>query len=347
MSDLLTLSCPSCAGLLSISEGSTNTVCIHCDTPLLLQDVVRRYIIESQIDSTEALRSVRKKLEEVSSRGVFSSCRVRKPFLAYVPFWLISSRVDGYVFGVKPVYREKKIRLAADNDDGGAQRIIVRTIKQRKGVRAEEHQISNGIDMIVSAARLEPLGIPSLGARSQLGLSGMALGRAGTSLPMKVFDSCDLPEGANVVDPSVPIITARSEADEFVSRLCEGAGSGLEQRSMYLAVTGTRERMVHYPLWVVDYSFSGRTFRIVVDGGTGGIVKGTFPADTDHWKKVCRILGSIWAGLFPVILLIMFSRILVVGPFLMLFLLSLWGMGAISLRFLKLAGENAETDSYI
>ncbi len=44
MSDLLTLSCPSCAGLLEVSEGNTNTVCPNCDTPLLLEGVVNRYI---------------------------------------------------------------------------------------------------------------------------------------------------------------------------------------------------------------------------------------------------------------------------------------------------------------
>lgn len=346
MSGLLTLSCPSCGGLLKTSEGNTNTVCSHCDTPLLLQGVVKRYIIESAVDSTTALRSVRKKLEEVS-RGVFSTCRVRKPFLAYVPFWIISNRVDGYVFGVKPVYREKKVISATENNDGGAQVTIVRTIKQRKGIRAEEHQISNGIDMIISAANLEPLGIPSLGVRSQMSLSGMALGRSGSKLPMKVFDSEELPQGAHVVDPSVSISEARKESAEFVSRLCEGVGVGLEQRSMYLAVTGTRERLVHYPLWTVDYVLGSRNFRIVVDGVTGEVLKGTFPADSEHWKKVSRILGSIWAGLLPPGILILFSDFISVGPVMMVFLLSVWGLGAVSLRFLKMAEKNAGMDSYI
>jgi VIT1/CCC1 family predicted Fe2+/Mn2+ transporter len=116
---------------------------------------------------------------------------------------------------------------------------------------------------------------------------------------------------------------------------------------MYLAVTGTRERMVHYPLWTVDYSFNGRTFRIIVDGCTGVVLKGTFPADSEHWKKVSRILGSIWAGIFPVLILILFSNLLTVGPVLMLFVLSLWGLGAVSARFLKLAGRNAGMDSCI
>ncbi len=213
-------------------------------------------------------------------------------------FWLIASRVDGYVFGVKPVYRERKIKAAVEGEDGG-QGSIIRTIKQRKGVRAEEHQISNGIEMIISAARLEPLGIPSLGIRSQMGLSGMALGRSGGGLPLEVFDSGRLPEGAHVVDPTVPISKAREEAEGYISRLCEGVGVGLEQRSMYLAVTGVRERLVHYPLWTVDYSLGERTFRTVVDGFSGQVLKGTFPADSRHWKRVCRVLGSIWAGLFP------------------------------------------------
>ncbi|PIE52436.1 hypothetical protein CSA37_06520 [Candidatus Fermentibacteria bacterium] len=345
MSDVLTLSCPSCGGLLEVSEGSTNAVCSHCDTPLFFHGTVNRYLVDSRIDATSALRSVRRKLEQFSG-SVFSSCRVRKPFLAYVPFWLISSRVDGYVFGVRPVFKEKKVRTAGDAEDGSGV-TIVRTIKQRKGVRAEEHQISNGIDMIVSGAKLEPLGIPSLGLQSQMGLSGMALGRSGSRLPLRVFDSENLPPDAHVVDPSVSLLKAREQAEKFAERLCDGAGVGLEQRCMYLAVTGSRERLVHYPLWIVDYTAGERLYRIVVDGCSGEVLKGSFPADTGHWRKVCRIVGSIWAGLVPVVSVILAAGLFRVGPVLTFSLLSLWGLGAVSMRFFKIASKNSGMDSHI
>ncbi|MCK5786169.1 MAG: hypothetical protein KAH54_06390 [Candidatus Sabulitectum sp.] len=345
MSDLLTFSCPSCAGLLEISEGNTNTVCPSCNTPLLLDGVVNRYLIESTIDSTDAVRMVRHKLEEMSA-GVLDRCRVRKPFLTYVPFWILSCRVDGYVFGVKPVFKEQKIRAAVENDDGG-QGTIVRTIKQRKGIRAEEHQISKGFDVIVSAAHLEPLGIPSLGAQSQMGLSGMTIGRSGSKHPLTVFDSNNIPPDAHIVDPAVSISQASEEAEEFIQRICGGVGVGLEQRSMYLAVTGTREKLIHYPLWVIEYILDEKTYRIVVDGCSGKVLKGAFPADSAHWMKVCRMLGSIWAGLVPVLLLVVFSGLLAVGPVFMFILLSIYGLGVVSNRFLKLAKRNAEMDSLI
>lgn len=346
MSDLLTFSCPSCAGLLEISEGNTNTVCPNCDTPLLLGGVVNRYIIESSIDSTQAIRVVRRKLEEMSS-GVFAECRVRKPFLAYVPFWILSCRVDGFVFGLKPVYKERKVRTATEGEDGGAHSTVTRTIKQRKGVRAEEHQISSGFDVIVSAAHLEPLGIPSLGAKSQMGLSGMALGRSNSRLPLKVFDSGKLPHDSHVVDPAVSINQAKVEAEQYIQRICGGVGVGLEQRSMYLAVTGTREKLVHYPLWVIEYVLDDKTYRIIVDGCSGKILKGAFPPDSAHWKKVCQILGSVWAGLVPMLILLVFSGYLEVGSVLMFVILSVYGIGAISARFLKLARKNAGMDSLI
>ena len=346
MSDLLTLSCPSCAGLLEVSEGNTNTVCPNCDTPLLLGGVVNRYIIASGIDSTDAVRLVRRKLEELSA-GVFAGCRVRKPFLAYVPFWVLSCRVDGYVFGVKPVFKERKVRAAVENDDGGGQGTVIRTIKQRKGVRAEEHQISSGFDVIVSAAHLEPLGIPSLGAQSQMGLSGMALGRSNFQLPLRVFDSDKLPASAHVVDPAVSINQAKEEAEEYIRRICGGVGAGLEQRSMYLAVTGAREKLIHYPLWVVEYVLEEKTYRIVVDGYSGRVLKGAFPPDSAHWRKVCQILGSVWAGLVPIFLLLFFSGFLDIGSVLMFVMLSVYGLGAVSARFLKLAKKNAGMDTLI
>ncbi len=346
MSDLLTLSCPSCAGLLEVSEGSTNAICSHCDTPLLLGGVFNRYIIESGIGSTDAVRAVRRKLNEMSS-SVFEGCRLRKPFLTYVPFWILSCRVDGYVFGVKPVFKEKKIRRTVDNDDGRVQNAITRTIKQRKGIRAEEHQISSGFDVIVSAAHLEPLGIPSLGVKSQMGLAGMSLGRSGSQLPLRVFDFDKVPASAHVVDPAVSITEARIEAEKFIERICGGVGVGLEQRSMYLAVTGAREKLVHYPLWVVEYVLNERTYRIVVDGCSCKVLKGAFPPDSSHWRKVCQILGSVWAGLVPVLLLVLLSGFLAAGPVLMLVILSMFGLGAVSSKFLKMARKNAGMDSYI
>ena len=345
MSDLVTFSCPSCGGLLELSEGSTNTICTSCETPLLIEGVVNRYIVDATISATGAVRSVRKKLEAMS-KGVFSECRVRKPFLTYVPFWILSSRVDGYVFGVKPVFRERKVKTTSENNDGGGGTII-KTIKQRKGVRAEEHQISNGFDVIVSAANLEPLGIPTLGSKSQMGLTGMSIGKEGSGLSLKIYSSENISSSANIVDPSVSILQAKEEADKHIERICSGVGVGLEQRSMYLTITGRREKLIHYPLWVVEYAMENRTFRVIVDGYSGEVLRGTFPPDSSHWEKVCNLLGSIWAGLIPVILLIFLSGLHEFGPVLMLVLFSVYGISIVSGKFLKMAEKNAGMDSHL
>jgi hypothetical protein len=150
-----------------------------------------------------------------------------------------------------------------------------------------------------------------------------------------------------VVDPCVSIDQAREESDRYMQRICGGVGVGLEQRSMYLAVTGAREKLVHYPLWVVEYVYENRSYRAVVDGCTGKLLKGAFPADSEHWKKVCRVLGSVWAGLIPILLFVSFAGLFSAGPILMLVLLAVYGLGAVSFRFLKMAKNNARTDSMI
>lgn len=346
MSDLLTLSCPSCAGLLEVSEGSTNTICPNCDTPLLFEGIVNRYIIQSDIDSTAAIRVVRRNLEEMSS-GVFAGCRVRKPFLTYVPFWILSCRVDGYVFGVKPVVEKRRVKFYSDSNNTGTEGVITRVKKQRKGVRAEEHQISWGVDVIVSAAHLEPLGIPTLGAHSQMGLSGMALGRSDMRLPLQVFDSDNLAPSAHIVDPSVTISQAKEEVEQYIQRICGGVGIGMEQRSMSLAVTGKREKLVHYPLWVVEYALNEKTYRIIVDGCSGKALRGVLPADSTYWLKICRILGSVWAGLVPILLILLFSGLLQIGSVFVFLLISIYGLYVASSRFLKMAKKNAGMDSLI
>lgn len=295
---LLTLSCPGCAGLLSVSEGDTNTVCGHCGNHLLLPWGVRRYISRDNIGKTGAARAVRAKLERIS-RTLPEGASVHSARLYHVPFWSVTCRVDGYVLGTRGMFIEREVETETDPMGQGGKPVITRKlVRQRTGSEAVEQRVGLDLDLMVSGARLEPLGIPSLGEKTQMALAGMELGRGRLPEGLAVFDAGDPPEGI-VVDPVVDLEDAREEASRIVERLSHGAGPDLEQRSLHLAVTGRRERLVYYPLWIVDFTALGRRFSAVVDGRTGVVLGGRFPEDTRRTRMLLTIAGAGAASLVP------------------------------------------------
>lgn len=297
---LFTLSCPSCAGLLSVADGDTNTVCRHCGNRLLLPWGVRRYISGERIGKTGAVRAVRDRLREVI-RSLPDGAAVNTAVLYHVPFWSITCRVDGFVLGTRGVYTEREVETEMDTSGDGSRPVITsRLVKQRTGSEAVEQRVSLDLDMTVSAARLEPLGIPSLGDKTQMALAGMELGRGRLPDGLQVFDSANLPEGV-VVDPVVDLEEAREEASGIVERYSRGAGTGLEQRSLHLCVTGKRERLVYYPLWIVGFTAFQRRFSAVVDGRTGTVLSGGFPEDARKSRMLVTAAGALTASIIPLL----------------------------------------------
>ena len=298
---LLTLSCPGCAGLLSVSEGDTNTVCGHCGNHLLLPWGVRKYISGDCVGRTGAVRAVRARIQGIS-RKLPEGASVRSARLYHVPFWSVTCRVDGYVFGTKGVFTEREVETETEPmGDGGKPIITRRLVRQRVGSEAVEQRVGLDLDLMVSGARLEPLGIPSLGEKTQMALTGMELGRGRLPEGLSIFDAGSPAEGI-VVDPVVTLEEAREEASRIVERMSHGAGPDLEQRSLHLAVTGRRERLVYYPLWIVDYKTSAAGFSAVVDGRTGAVLTGRFPEDTRRMRMLLTAAGAASASLVPPLL---------------------------------------------
>jgi hypothetical protein len=281
-----------------VADGDTNTVCRHCGNRLLLPWGVRRYIAEDRIGKTGAIRAVRNRLKE-TTRSLPEGAAVTTAVLYYVPFWSITCRVDGFVLGTRGVYAEREVETEFEPSGDGAKPVITsRMVRQRTGSQAVEQRVSLDLDLTVSAARLEPLGIPSLGGETQMALAGMELGKGRLPDGLHVFNSDSLPEGI-VVDPVVDLGEAREEAAGIVDRYSRGAGTGLEQRALHLCVTGRRERLVYYPLWIVGFTAFQRRFGTVVDGRTGTVLSGRFPADVRKSRMLVTAAGALTASFLP------------------------------------------------
>jgi predicted RNA-binding Zn-ribbon protein involved in translation (DUF1610 family) len=293
------LTCPSCAGPLSIREGDTHTVCPSCSSSLLLPNAVRRYILPSRIREIEVLRSVRRELQSVNSEDV-SSTRVSKPVLYYVPFWHCRAQVNGYVLGVEPVYQEREIPTVDTEGQvsAGYAVSITRKTRTRTGIEAVEREIQLSGSVNISAADLEPLGIPTLSDDTQLSIQGLDIQR--NALPEGLEILTDERNRSGVfVDPVITVADAHAQTARYLRRLGSGVGFGLEERWEYIVVSGYRDALVYYPLWVTDFRTEEGSYQVVVDGRSECVLRGRFPSSRKDRKIITIAAALLWAAALP------------------------------------------------
>ena len=294
------LTCPCCSGLLNVCEGDTHTVCPSCSSSLLLSNAVRKCVLPSRKSSIDVLRSIRRKLQSINPHGT-ESAKVSRPILYYVPFWHCSAQVNGFLLGVEPVFREIEIPVCGDSGavPSGYTISARKKIKTRAGSSAVEREIQIFGCVNISGADLQPLGIPSLSADSQLSIQGLDIQRDTLPDGLEVLEDEASRDGI-FVDPIVSLVEAHAQTEKYLRRLGSGAGFGLEEKWEYIIVSGHREMLVYYPLWVTDFRFDGRTFQIVVDGRSGEVLRGRFPSSNKDKKILTIAMAVFWAGLLPI-----------------------------------------------
>lgn len=300
------LECPSCGGLLDLPDGEISGRCRHCSNPVLLPDRVRRFVLSSALDSTGVLRAVRRVLESSETRrGTAARSTVRKPRLFYVPYWSIRAQVSGVTAGVEPRYIEEIIPTVMEEGDrdglpiGGRGAVMARrTVRTRVSWKAVEKEIRSLPRVNISAADLEPLGIPSLSDRAQLAITGMEIQAGSLPQGLEVLDSAKLPEGV-LVDPVVGLNDALSQAGTCFERAAGGAGRLLEHVWSWHAVTGRRAMLLYYPIWIVDFEAFGGSYKAVVDGRTGSVIRGWFPGRQVDRQLAAAGFAAVWAAAIP------------------------------------------------
>ncbi len=301
------LTCPSCSGLLNVSERDTHTVCHSCSSSLLLSNAAGKFFLPSSKSSVDVLRSIRRKLQSINPHAT-DDAKVSRPTLYYVPFWHCTAQANGYVLGVEPVFREVEIPVIGSEGQGSSGYTLssTRKIKSRTGSDAVEREIQISGSVNISGADLEPLGIPALSADSQLSIQGLDIQRDTLPEGLEVLENEASREGV-FVDPIVSLVEAQAQTVRYFRRLASGVGFGLEERWEYILVSGHREMLVYYPLWVTDFRFDGRTFQVVVDGRSGEVLRGRFPLSKKDKRILTIAMAVFWAGLLPILTDLVFS----------------------------------------
>jgi DNA-directed RNA polymerase subunit RPC12/RpoP len=266
---LHSVSCPQCAGPLSVRAGRRILLCSHCGVRVLVRGDggVSRWLLPQAIDRLQALGAATKWLSD--HPGISRQARtaqVSKGQLVHVPIWEHRVLVAGWEFGTKLRTRS----FLAATEEGGERLDLEITEEPFEEPRLQERRLFK------AACDLNVLGAtrPRFSGRELL-----------------------LPLVAGEVDPSSKVLDPERTAAE-VSELGRAHAlqptAGAADPESRMLILRESLALLYYPLWLVDYQVGGRPYRIVVDGRDGSVNSAVAPAG-DRWTE--GYLGLKVAGL--------------------------------------------------
>jgi DNA-directed RNA polymerase subunit RPC12/RpoP len=247
------LSCPNCGGSLDVATGLRVVACPYCGTALLAMHEVgiRRYGIEPRIDAQRARELTKGWL----GRGIAKDPRLKQQgtvgeaFLCFLPFFRAQAECIGFALGTE----ERR-----------------RTVGSGKNRRVERYEVDVERRVEESFDRTYPaLNVAEWGIR-RVDLVGD---------PLVPFDK-DLLDRQGMVFP-----VTGSERDVMRAAIesfknSSDPGTGLKRvRFRFLETLRERLSVVYYPLWVVRYSFQGRSYQVLVDAEDGSLAYGKAPGN--------------------------------------------------------------------
>jgi len=263
------VSCPSCGGSLALGEGVTTLRCKYCNLPLLVRGEkgTLKYHQMRKVDPGGAVEAVRRWFGGIQmARDLRRAAAFETPFLVYLPFWRVTGKVVGWVFGNK--IRRETVRQG--------NRTQVRTRKE-----PVERSVMRSYVWTDAACDVSEFGVESIEMPSP---------------EFSLYDRESLQKDGMVFEPT----EARTQAiDQARSLMVEWGRQGVdvdEVTFQKLNVVDLRTSIVYYPLWVLRYGYKGRTYQVLTDGTTNQVLYGRAPGSTLF--RVLSLVGTMFAGSF-------------------------------------------------
>ncbi|MBM2850296.1 MAG: hypothetical protein HW418_3238, partial [Anaerolineales bacterium] len=240
MADIITgLSCPNCAGTLSVREGQRIVKCPYCEVRSFVRGErgTARYQVARRVEREAAAQAVRGFWSGYNrAMDLQSRARITELFLVYLPYWRAQSQVAGWVFGQKKVGSGKNSRY-----------------------EPREAQIMENMEW-TGMENMEWTG--AAGDVAEFGVESVGL--AGTQLA--AYDSESLHAEGMVFEPTGSLTEAMDGArDGWIKRAQKKAGLDRLAQT-FLRFLRESLAMVYYPLWVARYTYRNRAYQVVVDG---------------------------------------------------------------------------------
>ena len=251
---LHSVSCPQCAGPLSVQAGRRILLCDHCGVRVLVTGGggLSRWLFPQKIDQSASARRSRHVAHGVSGdraagpRGLgdAGAARARTHLGA-------QCLIAGWEFGTK---LRTRYHLVADEE--GTERLDL------------------------ALWRRSPSKSPHLQERRYF-QAACDVSALGATRPRFSGRELLLPLVAGEVDPSSTVMEPQGTAAEIVERgrkLALLPASGAADPQTRMLVLRESVTLLYYPLWLVDYQAGGRPYRIVVDAQNGGVNSAGAPA---------------------------------------------------------------------
>lgn len=258
------LACPRCGGVISLPEGHVIVRCPYCDLRSFVRGErgLRRYQVPRSIEKQAAEGSMRNFLSRMQiTRDCAKKAQLTEAFLAYVPFWVMWTKVFGWAFGQKRVgsgehkrYEPREVRLMEDMSWNGA------------ACDVGEFGVDN---VPLSTGTLEP------------------------------FQPDLLHEQGMVFEPVNSAVEAEKAAEESIQKNFQRRARLDRISQLFVRFFNKRFGLVYYPLWVLRYLYRDRAFQVVVDGRSGDVLYGKAPGNTFY--RAAILVGGMALGAFLVI----------------------------------------------
>lgn len=240
------LNCPNCGGTIQIPEGQRIVCCPYCNLRSLVKGErgMQRYQVSPKVNREQALNALQGFLKSnwAIARNAPQQARISEAVLVYLPFWAIWGRVAGWVFGTKRIGSGKNVRY------------------EPREIRVVEEVTWNG-----AACDVGEFGV------TQVLLAGR---------PLDVYAPELLHNTGLVFEPVGSLSDAQQAAEQQVGDLMNRKANLSRISQTFVRTFQRRLGLVYYPMWVMRYTFRGRTFQVVIDAHSGQVLYGKAPGNT-------------------------------------------------------------------
>jgi len=265
MADIITgLSCPNCAGTLSVREGQRIVKCPYCSACSLVrgESGVGRYQVACRIDRNAAAQSVRGFWSGLNkAMDLKSQAHLVDLFLVYMPYWRAFSQVAGWIFGQKEVGSSKSRRL-----------------------EPREVLIMENMEWTGAAGDMAEFGVESVSLKG---------------LPLAAYEAEGLHAEGMVFEPT----GSQTDAHDAARAAWGNRGlkrAGLDRVAQtWLRFLREALALVYYPLWVARYTYRNRMYQVVVDGQSGRVLYGKAPGNIFY--RALMLVGGTALGSFVIV----------------------------------------------
>jgi hypothetical protein len=258
--ELKGLSCPRCGGMVPIPEGQALVICPFCDLRSILKGErgVRRHAVPCRVDRAQAEEAMRSFLRGNWAIGgaVRREAQLNEVFLMHLPFWSFWGRAIGWAFGEKQVGSGDK-----------------------QHYEPREERVVEEMSWNEAACEVGEFGV------TQINLAGR---------PLEAFDADALHRSGMVFEPVGPASEAFGRGKvHFENRVRQKANLD-RVGQVFSRIVRPRRALVYYPLWVMRYTYRGRSFQVVVDGFNGEVLYGKAPGNTLY--RAAALVGGMLIG---------------------------------------------------